>query len=55
MMVMRVVVIVMVIVIENLTQSAKGATSEPCCMKAPKVNQKAFKKVNWFSYLDSKS
>ena len=35
----------------HLTQSARGATSEPCCMKAPNVNQNAFKNVYWFSYL----
>ena len=39
---------------EHLTQSARGATSEPCCMKAPNVNQNAFKNVYWFSYLAPK-
>ena len=39
---------------DHLTQSARGATSEPCCMKAPNVNQNAFKNVYWFSYLASK-
>ena len=33
-----------------LTQSAMGATSEPCCMRAPRVNQKELRKVYWFSY-----
>ena len=34
----------------NLTQRAMGATSEPCCISAPRVNQKEFRKVYWFSY-----
>ena len=33
-----------------LTQSAMGATSEPCCMRAPMVNQKELSRVYWFSY-----
>ena len=29
----------------HLTQSAMGETSEPCCMRAPMVNQKEFRRL----------
>merc|ERR1719336_732791 len=34
----------------NLTHRAMGATSEPCCMSAPSVNQNELSRVYWFSY-----
>jgi hypothetical protein len=33
----------------RLVDSATGATSDPCCMRDPMVNQKLFAKLNWFS------
>ena len=31
----------------NLTLSDSGHTSEPCCMKAPSMNQKELRKLYW--------
>ena len=36
-------------ILKYLTLSDSGATSDPCCMKAPRMNQNELRKVNWFS------
>lgn len=33
----------------HLVDKEMGATSEPCCMREPVVNQKLLERLNWFS------
>ena len=33
----------------HLVEIAMGATSDPCCMSDPMVNQKLLARLNWFS------
>ena len=34
-------------ILKYLTLSDSGATSDPCCMKAPRMNQKELRKLYW--------
>ncbi len=36
-------------VVLYLVDKEIGATSEPCCIRDPMVNQKLLAKLNWFS------